>query len=67
MEDPLYNVEVESGLISGSVVVGVRTSLPVMEVSFILGNDFYGGKVVPSPVNCKEPRVEAPDVIREVP
>ncbi len=33
---------------SGFVEVGVRPVLPVKGVSFILGNDLAGGKVVPS-------------------
>ena len=65
MEVPLNNVELQSDLISGSVVVGVRPSLPVKGVSFILGNDLTGGKVVPNPVVCKEPRVEEPDGLSE--
>lgn len=65
MKVPLYNVELESDLISGSVVGGVRPSLPVKGVSFILGNDLTGGKFVPNPVICKEPRVEEPDGLSE--
>ena len=39
MEVSLYNVELESDPISGSVVVGVRPSLQVKGVSFILENN----------------------------
>ena len=35
---PLYNVELESDLVSSSIVVGVRPSIPVKVVSFMLGN-----------------------------
>jgi hypothetical protein len=48
-------VEFESGVIPGSVVIGVSSSLPVKWVSFILGNNLAKGKVVPNPVVCKEP------------
>lgn len=65
MEVPLYNVELESDLISGSVVIGVRPSPPVKGVSFILENDLTGGKVVPNPVVSKEPRVKQPDGLSE--
>lgn len=54
----IYNVELKSDLVSGSIVIGVRPSLPVEGVSFILGNDLAGGKVVPYSVVCKQPRVE---------
>ena len=65
MEVPLFNVELESDLISASVVDGVRPSLLVKGVSFILGNDLAGGKVMPNPVISKEPRVEEPDGLSE--
>ena len=44
---PLHQVYVRSSLITGPVVVGVRSTLPVTGVSFILGNDLAGGKVKP--------------------
>lgn len=42
---PLHRVDFRCDLLSVSVVVGVRLSLPVAGVSFILGNDFAGGNV----------------------
>ena len=53
MEVPLYNVELESVIVTGSVIVGVRPSILVKRVSFILGNDLAGGKVVPNPNQIK--------------
>ncbi|KAL1261229.1 hypothetical protein QQF64_009056 [Cirrhinus molitorella] len=46
---PLHEIEIESSLITGRVVVGVRPCLPVRDVTFILGNDLAGGKVFASP------------------
>ena len=42
---PLHQIHLQSELISGSVVVGVRPSLPVKGVTLILGNDLAGNKV----------------------
>ena len=44
---PLHQVYLRSSLITGPVVVGVRSTLPVTGLSFILGNDLAGGKVKP--------------------
>uniref|UniRef100_A0A4W5NGU8 Gypsy retrotransposon integrase-like protein 1 n=1 Tax=Hucho hucho TaxID=62062 RepID=A0A4W5NGU8_9TELE len=44
---PLHFVKVHSELISGIFRVGVRPMLPVKGVTFIMGNDIAGGKVVP--------------------
>ena len=46
---PLHNLELSSEIVSGSVVVGLRPSLPVPGVSLILGNDITGGKVEANP------------------
>ncbi len=46
---PLHEIEIESSLVTGRVVVGVRPCLPVRDVTFILGNDLAGGKVFASP------------------
>ena len=45
----LHKVFLKSNLITGPVVVGIRPSLPVRKVGFILGNDLAGGKLVVSP------------------
>ena len=52
---PLHEVDLKSDLVSGIVKVGVRPSLPVKDVSFILGNDLAGERVVPSPVVSARP------------
>uniref|UniRef100_A0A8C1TD20 Gypsy retrotransposon integrase-like protein 1 n=1 Tax=Cyprinus carpio TaxID=7962 RepID=A0A8C1TD20_CYPCA len=44
---PLHRVYMKSALVTGYVKVGVRPSLPVKGVTFILGNDLAGGKVMP--------------------
>ena len=44
---PLHTVYLHSDLITGPVVVGIRPTLPVKGVSFVLGNDLGGGKVKP--------------------
>lgn len=40
---PLHSVHLQCGFVK----VGVRASLPVKGVTFILGNDLAGGKVIP--------------------
>lgn len=42
---PLHRVHLSSSLITGEVVVGVRQSLPVPGISFIMGNGLAGGKM----------------------
>ena len=42
---PLHKVHLKCGIVTGTVVVGVRLSLPVQVVSLILGNDLAGGQV----------------------
>ena len=42
---PLHQIELKSNVLTGSVAVGVRRSLPVPGVTFILGNDIGGGNV----------------------
>ena len=51
---PLHQVQLKSDLVSGSVTVGVRYSLPVKGVHFILGNDLAGERVMALPrmVSC---------------
>ena len=42
---PLHKIHLESDLISDCVVVGIRPSLPVEGIDFILGNDIGGGDI----------------------
>lgn len=66
---PLHRVHLKSDLVTGFVSVGVRPSLPIKGVSFILGNDLAGGKVMPvlevmdqpNFVSCDELSVSYPD------
>ena len=46
---PLHNVNLISDISSGPVTVAVRPSLPVEGVTFILGNDIAGEKVMTYP------------------
>ncbi|XP_062586991.1 uncharacterized protein LOC134248592 [Saccostrea cucullata] len=55
MKVPLHVIDLKSDLVSGSVVVGVRPTLPVKGVSLLLGNDLAGGRVVPDPIICEKP------------
>ena len=58
---PMHKLTLETGLVSGEVAVAVCSSLPIKGVSFILGNDLAGGRVltapevVPFPVVSKRP------------
>lgn len=44
---PLHRVSLDSCLATGEYKVGVCPSLPVEGVTFIMGNDIAGGKVIP--------------------
>ncbi|KAJ8031164.1 hypothetical protein HOLleu_27809 [Holothuria leucospilota] len=52
---PLHKINLKSDLVSGSVIVGVRPTLPVKGVSLLLGNDLAGGKVVANAILTDEP------------
>jgi len=52
---PLHKVFLQSDLVSDTVVVGVRHSLPVRGVDLILGNDLAGEKVIASPHMLNDP------------
>lgn len=57
--EPLFVVHLESDLVNGPVEVVIR-DLPIEGVSFLLGNDLAGEKVVgcpPTPVLSEEPKV----------
>ena len=57
----MHKITLETGLVSGEVAVAVCSSLPIKGVSFILGNELAGGRVltapevVPFPVVSKRP------------
>ena len=52
---PLHKVKLVSDLVTGSVVVGTRPTLPIKGVSLLLGNDLAGGKVVADPKVTSKP------------
>ena len=52
---PLHQVNLKSDLVSGTVTVGARPSLPIEGVHLILGNDLAGDKVVVNPVMTEKP------------
>lgn len=44
---PLHRVHLQTELVSGFFTVGIRPTLPIGGVAFIMGNDVAGGKVTP--------------------
>ena len=62
---PLHKVSLQSDLVSDTVVVGVRHSLPVRGIDLILGNDLAGEKVIASPHMLNDPE-ELPHTAAEV-
>ena len=56
---PLHRVHLSSSVLSGSVVVGLRSSLPFKGVQLLLGNDLAGDKVV-NPANTNAPAPDHP-------
>ena len=52
---PLYKVKLNCDLIVGEVIVGIVPGLPMTGITFLLGNDVAGGRVVASPIVSKEP------------
>ena len=55
MNIPLHKVNLVSDLATGYVVLGTRFTLPIKRVSFLLGNDLEGGKVVSDPKVTSKP------------
>ncbi|PIK61891.1 hypothetical protein BSL78_01222 [Apostichopus japonicus] len=52
---PSHRVNLECGLVSGQVLVGVMSELPIKGVSMMLGNDPAGDKVLPNPIVTNTP------------
>ena len=46
LEIPLHEVNIKSHLINGNIVIGMRPSLPIVNISLILGNDLAGEKIM---------------------
>jgi len=63
---PLHNVTLKSALVSDNVVVGVCSHIPIKGVSFILGNDLAGGRVLATPEVIPIPAVsEVPNELAQ--
>lgn len=62
---PLHAVFLESSLVKGLVVIGVRSKLPVEGASFILGNDLAGGKIILNPEVITGPLTEQSDELQK--
>ena len=56
---PLHRINLVTNIVSGSVVVGVLSTLPVKGVSMLLGNNLARGKVIAEPDVDKEPVTSA--------
>nr|XP_027218239.1 uncharacterized protein LOC113810791 [Penaeus vannamei] len=59
---PLCKLYLRTDLVSGPVVVGVHDSLPIKGVSFLMGNDIAGIRLLPNPVVCPSPVAYDPAV-----
>ena len=57
---PLHYINLKSDFASGQVVVGARPTLPVEDISLLLGNDLAGDKVlyIMNPIVSDEPSYE---------
>jgi len=51
----LHVVSLHTELVSGPVMVGIMTSLPIHEISLILGTDLAGDWVMANPCLCPKP------------
>lgn len=73
VEVPLHRIHLSSAIVSGDVVVGVGSALPVPGITFILGNDLAGGNVwgrsgvAAPPIISSIPRKSDVDNCREFP
>ena len=54
---PLHVVNLYTDLVSGPAMVGIRPTLPVQGVSFILGNDLAGERVMAEPCVSNKPQI----------
>ncbi|XP_027128228.1 uncharacterized protein LOC109142602 [Larimichthys crocea] len=63
---PLHNIDLQTALVSGKVVVAICPYLPIDGVSFILGNDLAGGRVLTAPEVVSFPvAIKSPDELEE--
>ena len=52
--DPLHHINLKSDFASGQVVVGIRPTLPVEDISLLFGIDMAGHKVIMAPIISEE-------------
>uniref|UniRef100_A0AAQ4PM80 Gypsy retrotransposon integrase-like protein 1 n=1 Tax=Gasterosteus aculeatus aculeatus TaxID=481459 RepID=A0AAQ4PM80_GASAC len=62
---PLHEIHLACDLANGVFKVGVRPSLPVRGITFLLGNDIAGGKVMPVLEILERPEILQPDVLAQ--
>ena len=62
---PLHKITLKCSLVSGPVIVGVRPSLPVQEITVLLGNDLAGGRVLQSPRVTEVLQMRCDDVTKK--
>lgn len=62
---PLHQIHLDCGLAKGVFKVGVCPSLPVRGVTFLLGNDIAGGRVMPVLEVLERPKIILPDVLAQ--
>ena len=66
---PLHHVNLSSDLVTGLVVIGIKTSLPFKGVHLLLCNDLAGDKVVVNPLVTDTPNIGQTDdpIEQEIP
>jgi hypothetical protein len=52
---PLHHINLKSDFVSGQVVVGVRPTLPFVDISLLFGIDMASHKVIKVPIISEEP------------
>ena len=55
---PLHHIKLKSNFVSGQVVVGVGSTLPVDDISLLFGIDMAGDKVLMAPITSEDPNYE---------
>ena len=52
---PLHHINLKSDFVSGHVVVGIRHTLPVEDISLLFGIDMAGHKDIMAPIIFEKP------------
>jgi hypothetical protein len=55
---PLHHINLKSHFVSGQVVVGIRHTLPVADISLLIGIDMAGHKDIMAPIIFQKPSYE---------